>query len=88
MEVESRDISEYVESVVKGVSGGIPQGFRLSGRIGFKLAVVKQETAEGSIRILVANARGEYTGGTVSTIEFGVEEAKGGEAGGVVIARS
>jgi len=77
MEVESKELSEYVRSVVEGVSKGVPEGYRLSGSIAFKLAVVKEKKAEGGFHIYVAEAKGQYTGGTVSTIEFEVSKESG-----------
>lgn len=72
MMFDSEELSEYVKSVVTGITEGIPPGHELQSTIGFKIAIVKEKTTEGGFRLYVAEATGQYTGGTVSTIEFEV----------------
>jgi hypothetical protein len=70
--LDTKDLSEYVKSVVEGVTSGTPNGFELKGNIRFDVSVVKVKEAGGNLRIMVVDLGGKVAQQNVSRICFEV----------------
>ena len=70
MSEEYPELSEYLKNVQTGIQSGITEDFYLKGDIEIELAIVKTKTAGGKLRILVAEAGGNYEKETLSRIKF------------------
>ena len=74
MEIENKEISEYVKAILDGIDKGISKDYHISPKtpIEFELAVINKNEASGGLRILVANAKGKVSGEHVSKVKFKV----------------
>jgi hypothetical protein len=70
--LDTKDLSEFVQSVVEGVTKGTPKGFELKDSIKFEVSVVKVKEAGGNLRIMVVDLGGKVAQQNVSRICFEV----------------
>jgi len=70
LDIDSKELEEYVRATIEGIKKGIPKGFYLSESIKFELAVVNVKKGEGGLKILVVDASGKYEKETMSKISF------------------
>jgi hypothetical protein len=70
--LDTRDLSEFVKSVVEGVTSGTPNGFELKGNIRFDVSIVKVKEAGGKLRIVVVDLGGKVAHENVSRVCFEV----------------
>ena len=78
MEVEGKEIEDYlrafVESVHKGVNSVVVDGRKqvVMGPIEFELAVTNTSHKKGGVKILIADAKGDFRKEQVSKAKFKV----------------
>jgi len=73
----SEDLKEIVSSTIESIKEGMKgKDCGVLGVIEFELAVVKEKEARGGVKFFIAEARGNYTSGTVSRIKFQVIGAR------------
>ena len=73
MKIDSKELTDYVVSVLDAINSShnaTMQNFTLSQGVTFDLKVVHKKGAKGGLRILIANAEGEYEKEVVSRITF------------------
>lgn len=77
MEIESKELSDYIQGVLNGVNNGIIEDYNLKGSIEFELAIVNSKETEGGLKIHVAKLGADYSKEETSKIKF--EVTKKGE---------
>lgn len=70
MEIDSKELEEFVRSACQSIEKGIIQGYKLTAPIKFEVAVVNEKKAEGGIKLFVVGASGEYKTEQISKITF------------------
>ncbi len=75
MNVESKELEEYVQSTLTAISKGVSnvEGFRILKPIKFNVAVVNTKEGGGGLKVFVASAEGKLKSEEVSHIEFEVQ---------------
>ncbi len=77
MKTDSKELSEYIKYVLKGIDDGITEGYILKDSIEFEIAVVNIQRAEGGLKIHVVKAGGDYSKEEINKIKFEVETDTG-----------
>lgn len=84
MEIDSKELTDYVVSVLKAVDSSqnaTIQNFTLSQGVTFDLKVVHKKAGKGGLKILIANAEGEYEKEVVSRITFTMQHKQAMKTG-------
>jgi len=84
MKIDSKELSDYVVSVLNAVSSSQDatiKKFTLSQGVTFDLKVVHKKGAKGGLRILIANAEGDYEKEVVSRITFTMQHKEAMKTG-------
>jgi len=84
MKIDSKELRDYVISVLDAVNSSqnaTMQNFTLSQGVTFDLKVVHKKGAKGGLRILIANAEGEYEKEVVSRITFTMQHKEAMKTG-------
>jgi hypothetical protein len=74
MRIDSQEISDYIEEILRGVRNGIPAGNALSSPIKFRLGLMNVGNKEGSLTVMVAAAGGSRSNQENAEIEFEVTD--------------
>jgi len=85
MSEEYPELSEYLKNLQSEIQSGITEDFYLKGDIEIELAIVKTKIAGGKLKILVAEAGGNFEKETISTIKFKI--AKKDTGGTIIVSR-
>ena len=84
MKIDSKELTDYVVSVLDAVNSSqnaTMENFNLSQGVTFDLKVVHKKGAKGGLRILIANAEGEYEKEIVSRITFTMQHKEAMKTG-------
>jgi len=83
MEVDSEELKNYVNSVLKAIQSSeeTNKDFSLNQGITFDLSIVHKKQAKGGVKLLIADAEGGYEKQVVSRITFTMNSKKGVETG-------
>lgn len=83
MKVDSEELTDYVNSVLKAIqsSEDVNKNFSLNQGVAFDLSVVHKKKAKGGVKLLIADAEGGYEKQIVSRITFTMNSKKGIETG-------
>ena len=88
MDIESRELSEYIKSSITDIKNGVPgTGFKISKPIEFNLAVTNTKEGGGGLKIYVANAEGKLKSEELSHIKFEVSPGNEVSYGGTFTVR-
>ena len=69
--VESKELSEYIRSVIDAVKEGTKgTGYLADGEIILELTVVNAKKSKDGVKILVVDSKGKHDKGTVSKIRI------------------
>jgi len=77
MEIENKELSEYIKAFLEGIEKGLIEGYFISPShpIEFELAVMNKQEAGGRLRILVADAKGKISGEHISKVKFKITKS-------------
>jgi len=73
MKIDSKELTDYITSVLEGIHSSqnpILKDYIASQGVMFDLKVIHKKGAKGGLKILIANAEGEYEREVVSRITF------------------
>lgn len=73
MNIDAKELTDYIANVLKGIhdpENPILQDYTAMQGVTFDLRVVHKKGAKGGLKILIANAEGEYEKEVVSRITF------------------
>ncbi len=73
--IDSKELSDFVRSTIDGIEKGLKKGYELSGDIEFEAAVVNLKRGEGGIKLYVVDASGKYGKEAVSKIKFKITQS-------------
>lgn len=70
MEIDSKELGEYVKSTIEGIENGLKEGYKLRGEIEFELAVINLKEGGGSLKIKIVDVGGSLSKENISKIKF------------------
>ncbi|MDE2038380.1 MAG: hypothetical protein KGI69_04200 [Patescibacteria group bacterium] len=71
MDIESKELQDYIESSIKAISSGVAKsGYKIIKPIEFNLAVTNITEGKGGLKIYVASAEGKLKSEEISHIRF------------------
>ncbi len=84
MKIDSKELSDYVVSVLDAINSSqnaTMKDFTLSQGVTFDLKVVHKKSVKGGLKILIANAEGDYEKEVVSRITFTMQHKEAMKTG-------
>ena len=72
VEVDSKEISQYMKSVLKGIEGGLSAGYFVSSGVSFDIGLKNISTKNGGVRITVVGIGGETKKESDARVSFEV----------------
>lgn len=72
MNVDSDELSAYIQGVLNGISRGITSGYSLNSGVRFQLGLSNEIKIEGGAKIIIAHVVGDKASKENATIEFEV----------------
>jgi len=79
MNIESKELQEYINSTITAIKNGIKDtGFEIVKPIEFNLAVINTTEGGGGLKIYVAKAEGKLKSEEISHIKFEVQPKPNG----------
>lgn len=70
MEIDSKGLSDYIKSVLQGISGGLPEGYFASSGVRIEVGLRSEVTKEGGVRLTVIKAGGEVSKAEEAKVTF------------------
>ena len=74
MQIESKELSDFIRSTIESIENGLKEGYTLSSDIEFELAVVNTKKGKGGLKLFVVNASADIGKESVSKIKFKIEK--------------
>lgn len=74
MQIDEKEISEFVKATIKGIKDGLAgEDFLMTEPIKFHLAVTQVKESGGGVKLYVVDAGGKYKAEEISKIDFEVQ---------------
>lgn len=70
MDIESKELEDFIRSACVGIQKGMPDKFMLRDAVEFEVSVVTEKVAGGRVRILIVGASGQYKKEEICKIKF------------------